>query len=220
MSAAPDAGPERRATGRHRRPGTAVSDKGRARSEEILDAATRLLLDEGYAQLSIRKIAAGAGIRAGNLQYYYATKQDVVRALLERYLARSMQAVGQRVAATAGSAESRLRACIDGLLDDQDSAGACRIFWEIWALAARDRAVASATRRFYVRYRDGLADILRAVSPRLGRALARRRATLLVATIEGLTVFRIGTDRQALEEPALARELRCLALQLARETHP
>jgi AcrR family transcriptional regulator len=85
-----------------------VLAKGRDRIEAILDAATRILIDEGYARLSTRKIAAGAGVRPGHLQYYYPTKQDVVRGLLERYLARATAALGERLGAdTSNPAPSR-----------------------------------------------------------------------------------------------------------------
>ena len=67
---------------RHRA-GTAVLAKGQRRTETILDAATAILIEEGYAQLTTRKIATRARIRPGNLQYYYPAKHDVVRAVLD-----------------------------------------------------------------------------------------------------------------------------------------
>jgi AcrR family transcriptional regulator len=203
---------------RHRRPGTAVRAKGRQRSEQILDAATRILVEEGYAQLSTRKIASRAGIRPGNLQYYYPAKDDVVRALLERWLARSMRAIEARIAATARTPEAALRAGVNGILADQADAGACQMFWEIWALAARDQTVARTTRAFYHRYRDGLAGMLLAVNPCLGRARAARRATLAVALLEGLTVFRLGGGGSARGAPELVRELQAFLLHLAKVT--
>jgi AcrR family transcriptional regulator len=198
------------------RSGTAVLDKGRRRGEAILDAATRLLIEEGYAQLSTRKIAARAGMHPGNLQYYYRTKADVVRALLERYLDDSLRAIEARIAAAGGSPAARLRATVEGILDDQDRAAACRMFWEIWALAARDAAVARAAAAFYARYRDGLAAALLAAAPRLGRARAARRAALLVALFEGLTVWRLGGGRTR-PDPALLRELRAVLPRLTEE---
>jgi len=207
------------AANRQVRAGRAVLEKGLRRSEEILDAAATLLVEDGYAQLSTRKIAARAGIRPGNLQYYYRTKQDVVRALLDRYLAVSMRAIEERVAASAGTPEARLRSGIEGILADQQVGRSCEFFREIWALAARDRAVANAVQDFYARYRDGIAQALLAVNPALGAARAKRRAALVVAMLEGLTVFRFGR-RADLEDPALARELPRLVLQLAKDTRP
>lgn len=200
---------------RHRRPGTAVLAKGQRRSEEILDAATQLLIEDGYAQLSTRKVAARAGMRPGNLQYYYRTKQDVVRALLERYLARSMSAIEARVAASAPTAEGSLRASLDGILADQTT-GACQFFWELWALAARDPAVGRAVRGFYQRYRQGVADALRAVNPRLRPAVARRRATLVVGLLEGLTVLRLGSAENPAADAALVGDLRGVVRHLTR----
>lgn len=219
MAARVENGKGRAGANRQVRAGRAVLEKGLRRSEEILDAAARLLAQAGYAQLSTRKIAAHAGIRPGNLQYYYRTKQDVVRALLDRYLAESVRAIEARVAASAGTPEARLLAAVEGLVADQQVGRSCDFFREIWALAARDRAVARAVRDFYARYRDGVALALLAVNPALGAERANRHAALVVALLEGLTVFRFGRGA-ALEDPALAAEVPRLALQLTQEIHP
>jgi len=200
-------------TTRHR-PGTAVLPKGRERIEAILDAATGILIDEGYARLSTRKIAARAGVRPGHLQYYYPTKQDVVRGLLERYLERATRAFSERMAAGATTPKERLDATLDGILSDQQSAATCRFFWELWALAARDPAVADAMQAFYRAYWRNLVAALLDAQPALGRPRAERRAALLVATLEGLTLFRSRTATRELPLPFLERELRSLAHKL------
>lgn len=206
--------------GRHpprHRPGTAVLAKGRERQETILDAATAILIDEGYARLSTRKIAARAGIRPGNLQYYYRSKQDVVRAVLERYLDRAFETVEARVADAGGTPADRLQSALDGILADQESAASCRFFWELWALAARDAAVAEAMRAFYERYWRRLVALLVALNPSLGRPRAERRAALLIAMLEGLTLFRSRRKPHELPLPALEKELRMLVHHLAME---
>lgn len=181
--------------------------KGRERIEAILDAATRVLIDDGYAELSTRKIAARAGIRPGHLQYYFPTKQSVVRGLLERYLARATRAFAER--------GGDLQAILDGILADQANDEGARFFWELWALAARDPEVAEAMRVFYRGYWRTLVVALLAAEPALGRPRAERRAALLVAMLEGLTLFRSrGADR-ALPLPFLERELRSLVDRLA-----
>ncbi|MCC6765754.1 MAG: TetR/AcrR family transcriptional regulator [Deltaproteobacteria bacterium] len=198
---------------RHR-PGTAVLPKGRIRMEAILDAATTLLIDDGYAHLSTRKIAARAGIRPGHLQYYYPTKQDVVRGLLERYLERASLAF-EREAATAPDAEGRVDLFLDAVLRDQREGDRARFFWELWALAARDGAIADAMHAFYRTYWRRLVDALLGANPALGRPRAERRAALLIATLEGLTLFRSRGASRELPLPFLERELRELACALA-----
>jgi AcrR family transcriptional regulator len=202
------------ASKRHR-PGTAVLPKGRERIEKILDAATGILIDEGYAQLSTRKIAARAGIRPGHLQYYYPTKQDVVRGLLERYLERATTAFDERLSTSTAPAASRLEAALDGILRDQGDGESARFFWELWALAARDPAVAEAMQLFYRSYWKTLVRALLATEPALGRPRAERRAALLIAMLEGLSLFRSRTPSRELPLPFLERELRSAVRRLA-----
>ncbi len=203
------------APSRRHRPGTAVLAKGRDRVEAILDAATRILIDEGYARLSTRKIAARAGVRPGHLQYYYPTKQDVVRGLLERYLERATAALGARMAANAATPALRLEVLLDGILRSQEDIENARFFWELWALAARDPAVADAMQSFYRSYWRAVVGALLDAEPALGRPRAERRAALLVAMLEGLTLFRSRAASRELPLPFLERELRSVVRRLA-----
>ncbi len=181
----------------------------------MLDAATDLLVEEGYAQLSLRKIAARAEMRLGNLQYYYRTKQDVIRALLERYLARAVEAFERRIATAGADPRDQLLAGTETLIAALDSDASCRLFWELWALAARDRSVARATHAFYERYVAEVAKALRAVAPALRPARAERRAMLAVALFEGLSVLRLG-DGGTLAR-GVVEEARALVLQMTEE---
>jgi AcrR family transcriptional regulator len=182
-------GVSRREPGRRRhRAGTAVLEKGRRSVDEILDAATALLAEDGYAALSTRRVAARAGMRPGNLQYYFPAKRDMLRALLERYLERSLERLTDRMERGEQTPETRLRKAVEGIFAAQASALDCALFREIWALASHDADVAEAIDDFYRQYRAHLADALRSVNPRLGKAKAERAATAIVAMLEGLSI--------------------------------
>jgi len=216
IPSAPQAVSTPRRPARHR-PGTAVLPKGLERRDTILDAATAILVHEGYALLSTRKIAARAGMRPGNLQYYYRTKEDVVRAVLERYLDRAFEALETRLAETDGAPAARMRSALEAALADQRSAESCRFFFELWALAAHDHSVAEAMRDFYARYWRRVVAMILDVNPALGRPRAERRAALLIAMLEGLQLFRSRTPPHELPLPALERELRQLVDHLVLE---
>lgn len=62
----------------------AKSQQTRAR---ILEAARRLFNERGTAGVSTNHVAAGAGLSPGNLYYHFADKQEIIRALHERYAA-------------------------------------------------------------------------------------------------------------------------------------
>jgi AcrR family transcriptional regulator len=181
------------------------------RRETILEAATAILVEEGHARLSTRTIAARAGMRAGNLQYYYRAKADVVRAMLGRYLERAARAIETRISAGGATAQARLHAAIDGVLADQESPESCRFFRELWALAAHDPAVDAAMRDFYSGYWRRVVELLLDTNRGLGRPRAERRAALLIAMFEGLMLFRSPRPPYALPIPALEKELHALA---------
>lgn len=52
-------------------------------TSEILDAARRLLIQQGYESLSMRKIASEVGCKAATIYYYYKNKEAIVEALVE-----------------------------------------------------------------------------------------------------------------------------------------
>lgn len=169
-----------------------ASRKGQERSEAILDAAEQLLVEEGHAALSLRGVAQRAGIRLGNLQYYFATREELVRALLARVLERATARVEARMS-TAGEPARALDAALDSLLEEQREPASYRLFYDLWALAAREPAIATEVRAFYTRYTHAVAELLLKAAPRISQAESRARGELLVALLEGLSLFRSGT---------------------------
>ncbi|MFE8601023.1 TetR/AcrR family transcriptional regulator [Archangium violaceum] len=169
-----------------------ASPKGQERSEAILDAAERLLVDEGHSALSLRGVAQRAGIRLGNLQYYFATREELVRALLARILERATARLEERMGATDNPAQA-LDTALEALLEDQKDPASYRLFYDLWALAAREPTIATELRAFYARYIGAVAERLGLAAPELPCAEVHARAELLVALLEGLSLFRSGT---------------------------
>ncbi|CAN7587044.1 TetR/AcrR family transcriptional regulator [Phenylobacterium sp. LjRoot219] len=64
----------------------------------ILDATERLMVDQGYASVSTRRVATEAGLKPSLVHYYYKTTDDLVIALYhretEQMLRRLTQALG------------------------------------------------------------------------------------------------------------------------------
>src|SRR6266498_5977614 len=77
-----------RTTGQYRRP-TTRSLKERQREERaalILEAAYEVLVEKGYHDASIDEIAARVGISKGAVYLHFASKEDLVVALLEQQI--------------------------------------------------------------------------------------------------------------------------------------
>lgn len=61
-----------------------ASTHGTAR-RRLLDAAARLFAARGHENVSIREIAAEAGVRHGGVNYHFKTKRDLYLAVLEEH---------------------------------------------------------------------------------------------------------------------------------------
>src|SRR2546429_1216404 len=57
-------------------------------TQALLDAAERLLVSEGYARISTRRLAQEAGINHGLVHYYFGSMEELFVQVLERFTAR------------------------------------------------------------------------------------------------------------------------------------
>jgi TetR/AcrR family transcriptional repressor of nem operon len=64
---------------------------GTATRNRILDAAERLVLEKGFGGTSLDEVIAAAGATKGGFFHHFASKQELARALVERYVAIDMQ---------------------------------------------------------------------------------------------------------------------------------
>lgn len=62
-----------------------AQDQKELMRERICDCAKRLFEREGYEQVSMRQIAAEAGIAVGNLTYYFSKKEESAEGAFKRY---------------------------------------------------------------------------------------------------------------------------------------
>jgi AcrR family transcriptional regulator len=83
-------------TSRRRLP---TQHRSRERVERILDVAADLIIEHGVADLSTRTIATRADVPVASLYQYFADKEEIVLALVERDIAEMDEQVAQAVTA-------------------------------------------------------------------------------------------------------------------------
>ncbi|MFZ5619090.1 MAG: TetR/AcrR family transcriptional regulator [Pseudomonadota bacterium] len=66
-------------------------EKSEAMRQRVCEAATSYLAEFGYHRTSLGKIAERAGVSQGALQHHYPTKDDLIAAIVECILARSVR---------------------------------------------------------------------------------------------------------------------------------
>jgi AcrR family transcriptional regulator len=195
------------------RPGTAVQRKGRERVEQILDSATELLIQEGYGQFTMNQLSSRLGIRLSNLQYYFPSREQLIHKLLQRYLQTGLQDIAT-VTSENTPPRKRLLAMIDHVLKEQESESACKIFWELWALSARDDKINQTMDEFYKNYTSTLCEMMSALNPEIPARKMNRIAILVVSMIEGLSLMRgFGKQRHS-DLRGIEKELRETLLRM------
>jgi len=65
-----------------------ASQNRRDTEEAFLDAAERLLVEVGYAQITTRSLAAAAGANHGLVHYYFGSMEELLARVLDRFTGR------------------------------------------------------------------------------------------------------------------------------------
>ena len=160
--------------------------KGQDTRERIIAVARAILVDEGYDSFVVRQISARAGIKPGNLQYYFANKKELLQAVLEPELARYHETYAAVTNDKFGKNEAIL-AVVDFLLEEITRKATCNIWYTVWALAPQHPDIAALMDDWYQKYMRELQGVIRAVNPAISERRAGHVACLLTAIMDGLT---------------------------------
>ena len=52
--------------------------------DAVIEAAARILIDDGYARLTTNRVAERAGVSVGTLYQYFRSKEAILEALVQR----------------------------------------------------------------------------------------------------------------------------------------
>jgi AcrR family transcriptional regulator len=80
------------------------------RRDELLDTALALFLEIGYEHTSVEHITQTVGVAKGTFYHYFATKQDLLEQLVERYSAALFDEIDAALHTADGDAAERFRA--------------------------------------------------------------------------------------------------------------
>jgi TetR/AcrR family transcriptional regulator len=110
----------------------------------LLDAAERLMLDQGYAAVTSRRVAAEAGLKPQLVHYYFRTMDDLFVAMFRR-----RAEIGLERQAEALASDQPLRA----LWDFSSEPGGAAFAMELSALANHRKSIRSEIARYAEQFR-------------------------------------------------------------------
>jgi AcrR family transcriptional regulator len=175
-----------------------------ARRQQLLEALMRITRRDGWDAISLRKVAAEAGVSMGMVQHYFSTKDEMLRFAIEMMAEDTRQRIRRRVADLPQPPTPRL--LVETVLTEmiprtsrrETEAEAAKVWIRRVDLRPESRAV----------LRQGAADvkagltgqllIARAAEPSYTQADAERDADALIALLDGL-IFNIVAGLQSAE---------------------
>lgn len=193
-----------------------TTEKGIERVHAILNVARSIFATEGYAGLSMRKVAAQAGISLSNVQHYYQSKDLLIEAVLLMTMDMFQEKL-DHITATMDklSRIEQLNSAIDMFLEELNDPLTHGLFFELWALAARNAFASALMDTMISRERKAIYKLIRGMHPDVSDDEYMLRAVLIVAQVEGLMLFRYHKHRQKTEMHAVHAALKKNIVQLA-----
>jgi len=83
-----------------------------ARPEELLAAALTVFGEQGYRATTLEEVAKRAGVSKGTVYLYFASKDDLFRAMVEKYVIALLELAEARAREHTGSASTLLESMI------------------------------------------------------------------------------------------------------------
>lgn len=193
---------ERRGSGNRRAP-SAVSagaspDNLRAQGvrtrNAIVGVARELLLESGSFEFSLRAVALRAGVSISNLQYYFPTRQAVLRAVMEPVVDAYLEDL-RRALDSKASPRATLDLVLQRALRDAKDPENAALWWYFASMAPTDPECARLLDEWYDTLARELAQLIRADNPEFKVADSLHAAMLLMAMSDGLSL-QVGAGRR------------------------
>lgn len=175
------------------------------KTRDLIISAATAMMQEGAPRLSVRAVAARAGVGASTLRHHFPTQRDLVNAALTATYDAAMP--DERIREKSDPPRERLRECLRRLLDPFGTPTEAR---EVWTNLLRTFAEAEADANTRAAYEVLVAEAERRIAAWLAILEEEgvlppgdnaRRTDLLLTVVDGLSIARaLPPSDQRLEE--------------------
>ena len=181
-------------------------------AQRILEAAERVLTDQGYSRLTLQAIEQESGEFRALVAYYFGNKQGLVQAVVDSLMSEGDAALRQKLAEVADSADRVL-----ALLETQREISAdwrgFRAFFELLPHIMHDDQMRTRLAESYRSSRELDRQLLESASDALEPPDFDRLAALSVAVVEGLAV-QFAADPERFDHEGTYRLWQSMVLRL------
>lgn len=171
------------------------------RRQEILQAAIKIIADEGYGNLSMRALARASDMKLGALQYHFRTWEELLRALVGYIADYIRESWRQRGLDDSPSVSDIAAFMLDETSSPTEAMLSDRLWPQLWAMEQVEPLVSDLLEEVYAEYMEILVDAMEAA----GFEAPRGEALCLMSMLEGESLF-TGKGRRWEGDRALVRE--------------
>jgi AcrR family transcriptional regulator len=166
-------------------------------TDALLAAAESLLVEVGYAGITVRKLAERAGVNHGLVHYYFGSMQDLLLRVLERFTDGLVERQRAMYAAERPFLDKWRQAM--RFLDEDTGSGYHKVWFELQAMGWNDDVVRERLQGVHQRWVDVVRPAFQQGLAELGVDQLRYPADALVALVitfnEGIMLERLtGVD--------------------------
>ncbi|WOI52505.1 TetR/AcrR family transcriptional regulator [Parvularcula sp. LCG005] len=156
-----------------------------SRQDQVLQAAARCFVEEGFHGASMSRIAKAAKMSPGHIYHYFESKEEIIKAIVQRDEEGACDFLERFRSYGPDELADQLVGCvIDGVKGNTDAFHSL-LTLEILAEAARNPSVREIVADVDRKFRRGMADML---EDRLGLEDALMRVEAVSALFSGLTI--------------------------------
>ena len=193
--------------------GSGVHDKGQKRVQAILTATIDLLILEGFGDFSVRRVASAVGVNLSAVQFYFPTRDDLMRAVATfityQYSVRQKQVIGKHYA----NPLERLEAYLDFSFERvRDQMG----YYIFLGEAQSGSAIFAETfREVYALDIAVLSELLTPLLPDASPSEIKQRAAFMSAAIDGLEIYLKESPKLAPTIPGISDFAKATLMRMA-----
>jgi AcrR family transcriptional regulator len=162
-----------------------LSPKQQLKRQQIVDAATEVLLDGGLAACSTREIARVGGMNQGLIYYYFSTIEEIIDAAMDDLFTSLTAGISHASQGQHDPAERFWNVLEDYLGVFDQHPGLSLLWFEYWLSVTRAGHAGKVER-----LQDGLIELLTELLADAGVTDARARAKVILAYVLGVLVRR------------------------------
>src|SRR5712671_3273342 len=160
------------------------------RIEEIVEVAVELFAKEGVAGFSMRRVASLSDVTLSTLQHYFGKGENLLKITISSITSRYIDTLRAIELDVSLPPRARFHVLTDEIISWSTDPVVSDCYFELYALASKDKEVARLIEEVYVAYHGLLTDFVAKINPTLTRDRAAMIALMIGAHIDGVMIFR------------------------------